>query len=488
MYTMTVDGRLLYDPRLNEYALENPTLTQDGNRFASATFTIYPDNPEYGSIRTRRSIISIYDDGELLLSLRAIKPRMAMRGGITYTCEETAAMLNDLKRRPGWFQGTPAAYIAALIADFNARYTGASPSAPDAYLDIRVPLYRTTPLMTGSDVRKCQTNLVMLGYSLSKYGIDGKYGDETANAVRRFRKDNGLSGDYIFDQAALDKMIEIFTGGSGGEGGGEEEPDPFTTGTVAGISTDTATFINDDYVGYWDLMQDKLVGEYGGYIIPRYTDEGIVIDWLTEDNLPLSTQGITFGENMADLFIETDSTDTFSVLIPLGADVRATNIHEGQAKQTPLTIASVNDGKDYLEDEDGIVLYGRKELPVRWEEVKDATELKSLGQQYMEENAVRLAETIDLSVIDLRNVNANIESLKWMTRVAVESELHNLSEVYALSRKQTPLGAPKNGKIRLGATRATLTDRIANNVQRTAQAMEYLSGRVFGLENPEPET
>lgn len=480
MYTMTVDGRLLYNPRIDEYAIENPTVTQDANRFATLTFTIYPNHPEYAGITKRRSVIAIYEDGTLVMNMRAIKSKLNFRGGITYTCEEWAAVLNDIVRRPSYYSGTPAQYLASLISDFNSRYTGMSPVAPAAYLDIDVPLYRGT---TGSDVRKLQTNLTMLGYRLPQHGIDGIFGDETANAVKRFRVDNGLSNDYVFDQDALTVMSLIFNPPEEEE----EETDPFSAGTVEGISTDTAEFINDDYIGYWDLMQEKLVEVYGGYIIPRYTAGGIVIDYLTEEYLPLSTQSIVFGENMADLFVETDATDTFSVLIPLGADVRATNIHEGQAKQTPLTIASVNNSKDYLENADGLTLYGRREMVYRWEEVKDASTLKSLGEQYLAEYSVRLADSVSLNAVDLKNVNVNAASLKWMTRINVESEKHGVTEVYALTKKTTPLGAPKTTKIQLGSSRKALTDRIADNAARASRAYSELSGRMFSVENPEEE-
>lgn len=48
-----------------------------------------------------------------------------------------------------------------------------------------------------NDVKALQEALMALGYSLPKYGADGKFGTETANAVRKFQKDNGLKVDGI---------------------------------------------------------------------------------------------------------------------------------------------------------------------------------------------------------------------------------------------------------------------------------------------------
>ena len=42
------------------------------------------------------------------------------------------------------------------------------------------------------EVESVQIALVLLGYELPKYGVDGKYGPETANAISQFKKDNKL--------------------------------------------------------------------------------------------------------------------------------------------------------------------------------------------------------------------------------------------------------------------------------------------------------
>ena len=44
----------------------------------------------------------------------------------------------------------------------------------------------------GEDVKKLQSTLKSLGYDLGKYGIDGVYGDDTANAVGKYQKDKKL--------------------------------------------------------------------------------------------------------------------------------------------------------------------------------------------------------------------------------------------------------------------------------------------------------
>ncbi|MCT2536305.1 peptidoglycan-binding protein [Aquibacillus koreensis] len=81
----------------------------------------------------------------------------------------------------------------------------------------------------GEEVEKIQQKLVSLGYSLPKYGIDGRFGDETEAAVRIFQSDQNITVDGIvgpvthesLDKAIADQTIpypgSTFSRGSTGE-------------------------------------------------------------------------------------------------------------------------------------------------------------------------------------------------------------------------------------------------------------------------------
>lgn len=65
---------------------------------------------------------------------------------------------------------------------------------PDGYYrEIRL----TSPYMRGADVTWVQTALTALGYDVGDCGIDGIYGEDTANAVGNFQCDKGLKCDEI---------------------------------------------------------------------------------------------------------------------------------------------------------------------------------------------------------------------------------------------------------------------------------------------------
>ena len=56
---------------------------------------------------------------------------------------------------------------------------------------------------TGDDVSKVQKALVDLGYTLDQYGIDGKIGSETVEAIKAFQEANGLDITGIVDEKTL---------------------------------------------------------------------------------------------------------------------------------------------------------------------------------------------------------------------------------------------------------------------------------------------
>lgn len=238
-----------------------------------------------------------------------------------------------------------------------------------------------------------------------------------------------------------------------------------------------------DYLGHWDVLQSRLVDTHGGYFMERYSGGKIYLDYLREEDLPTSTQAIRFGENLTDLFIETDSANTFSVLVPTGADIEVADEY-GETHTERLTIKTVNGGLDYIESAAGIALYGRRETTQRWQDVTQPQNLLTKAQEYLQSIAVKFKETVSLDALDLHNADASIVSYNWMDKIPVESAVHDIDETYILYKITLPLNNPLSGKIQLGETRLTLTDRILNTVNPATQAVitQMQNGEAMSLE------
>ena len=58
----------------------------------------------------------------------------------------------------------------------------------------------------GTDVGKMQEALQTAGYKLPKYGADGKFGDETAKALKKFQTDHCLKDTGRLDKQTMEQL------------------------------------------------------------------------------------------------------------------------------------------------------------------------------------------------------------------------------------------------------------------------------------------
>lgn len=348
MYTIAHDGDMFYDPRLDAYPLKAPKLLREANKIGTLTFTIFPPHPAYGTIRTLRSLFSVYKDGVLIYQGRPAYSKRTFKNGMEYKCEEVTACMNDFMFRPVTYSGDVYGLFLQVISSFNNR-----------------------------------------------------------------------SSSVAFEPGTIQNPGEVEYGEKNG------------------------------YKGHWDVLQG-FVKDFGGYIIPRYEGTKIYLDWLTDDDLPSSSQKIRFGENMTDMFIETDAVETFSGVIPLGG------VPEGGTSKIDIT--SVNAGQDVIYNEDAVALYGPRETVKEWD-ITDPQTLLDTAYAWIRGNSVKFRQSVQLKAVDLHNVDLSIESFDYMHWVQAESTRHDLSERYILSREEVPLDKPVGTNYTLGSTRRTFSEK-----------------------------
>lgn len=62
--------------------------------------------------------------------------------------------------------------------------------------------------MSGDDVKQMQECLLILGYSLGKYGADSEFGEATEKAVNLFKAANGLKADGIAGSKCIELLLD----------------------------------------------------------------------------------------------------------------------------------------------------------------------------------------------------------------------------------------------------------------------------------------
>jgi len=212
-----------------------------------------------------------------------------------------------------------------------------------------------------------------------------------------------------------------------------------------------------DYLSSWQALKTCLIDSFGGYLIVRYDEnENPILDYLA-DVPDTSTQRIEFGENLIDLALSRNASETYTACVPLGAALR--DIDPESDSDARLTIASVNDGQDFLIDSALAADYGVIFAPsslTTWDEITDANVLVNRGRDWLSGTGAQFKQTIKLSAVDLHNADANVESFQFLDKVVVSCGTLCPEEAYVLSELTIPLNNPASTGIVLGDSRPSL--------------------------------
>lgn len=219
---------------------------------------------------------------------------------------------------------------------------------------------------------------------------------------------------------------------------------------------------------------DALVERCGGYIVFT-TDPGgaRTINWY-EDLGYRSGQVIEFGENLLDFARTTDNPDLATVIIPYGAKDEETG--------AALTIESVNDDLDYIQDYEAVALRGVIAKAVYWDDVTLPENLLAKAQQYLA-NSKMLITSLQLTAVDLSDIDQNIDTFQVGDLIRVRSKPHDVDDLFLLSERTYDLLDPSKGQISLGSSTATLTGADAAGDRNSATALQRVERNVKAAQN-----
>lgn len=252
----------------------------------------------------------------------------------------------------------------------------------------------------------------------------------------------------------------------------------FTVGNVTVVDSNNSLYKISSYENTWQLLNDKLLGTYGGYFFIRKVNGVRYLDYLAE--MPgSSTQVIKFGRNLLDFSSNIELTDIATALIPLGATNEETN--------EKLTVASVNNGSDVIVSDEAIAMYGYICKTNEWSDVTLASNLLRKGQEYLSsiqwENML-----LNVRAVDLHDLNADIDEISLGDEIRVCSYPHGLDRFFPVSAMSIKLDNPADNEISLGievsANKQTMMmANIESTVSEVSETVEDLEGTVGDLES-----
>lgn len=220
---------------------------------------------------------------------------------------------------------------------------------------------------------------------------------------------------------------------------------------------------DSEYLNTWESIHKKLIETHGGYLWVRHEADGIYIDYLAELNL-LSPQKIEFGKNLLDLKRATKGQDIATAIIPLGAK-------EGESW---IDIKSVNNGVDYVYNQEAVDEYGwiyRKEV---WDDVTEPGNLLTKGNAYLMEK-IKMLYSIELDAADLATVDKTVESFHLGTQVQVTTNPHSIDRLFLVSKLSILLLQPASNKLTLGDAYYTMTEQTVKGQIATENKLVGIS-------------
>lgn len=283
----------------------------------------------------------------------------------------------------------------------------------------------------------------------------------TCEGERCFLRD-GVHRPYSYN----DTPANIFTEVLGLYNAQVEAHKQFVVGTIEGISTDAIAFENAEAETFSATI-DKLVELCGGYIVFTTNQEGQrVINWYASIGYN-NQQLIEFGENLVDFSRTTANSDLATVIVPYGA--------KDETSGERLTIASVNGGLDYIQDEEAVALRGVIAKAVYWDEIQTPEALLAQAQQYLN-TSKNLISSLVLTAIDLSLLDKNIDSFMLGDIIKVRSKPHEVNdELYQLAEQNIDFLNPQNDRVVLGKSITSLTGADAASARKTDDSIRRLN-------------
>lgn len=243
-------------------------------------------------------------------------------------------------------------------------------------------------------------------------------------------------------------------------------------GNVRGAFTDVLIYPKTtDYTNVWNLISGNLIGastgkvgknevdlsDYDRYLYIR-REKGVSYIDFVEDIGKASSQIIEFGKNLLDLSEYVDASNVYTQIIPLG---------KADSKGKRIDIKLVNGGKNYLQSDSAIALFGKIQKSVIWEDVTNRNTLKANGQRMLNK-AVEMAIKITIRAFDLHRINVNTDKIDFGDKVHVVSLPHEISSDFLCSKIAYTLDNLENTEYTFGLDFETMSGSFAS-YKRTYQ-------------------
>lgn len=498
MYQVYCDGFPIHDLRSEELVLNNnPSVTLADNDSGSFQFTISPKHPHYNDIKKLKSEITVLHNGVEIFCGRPTEEEKDFYNNKRFFCKGELNYLADSIQRPAEYHNkTVRGFLEALVEihnaqviegnvaiTFNANCKGES--ANFDYLELyyvqngkvfkALSRYRADNLAGRTFV---VPTLDFYVYWHSDGSVNNFYGFSIDSAT--MTDDAALIGTEVsslpaYNAVQTSNITAVQTAHNPYLNTSNllwhythTVPDNFVgkktfkVGAVTVVDSNDSLYRYTNYENTLDCIKEKLVKRLGGHIRIRKANGIKYLDYLA-DYPVTSDQVIEFGRNLLDFSQTLDAQDIATAIIPLGAKLEESTI---EALDERLTIKSVNNDCDFIFNQAAVNTFGWVFKTVTFDAVTVPSNLKRKGEEYL--SSVQFESLVlDVTAVDLNNVNVDISRIHLLDRVRVKSEPHGLDSFFPVTKLIISLEKPESDKIVLGSENAKVTMTGSNSSTKT---------------------
>ena len=122
MYIVKIDNEKVFDPRIDELTLIEPVVELEENNAGSFSFIIYSTHPFYNKIKRRKSIVTVYEDADIIFQGMVYELEEDFYKNKRVYCEGELSYLNDSVQRPAEYHDmTVRGLLETYINNHNAQ-------------------------------------------------------------------------------------------------------------------------------------------------------------------------------------------------------------------------------------------------------------------------------------------------------------------------------------------------------------------------------
>ena len=206
------------------------------------------------------------------------------------------------------------------------------------------------------------------------------------------------------------------------------------------------------FVGYentFDEIIENITSRIGGELRVRVVNSVRYLDLVEKIGAERDTE-IRLSKNLISITKQQDPTAIITRLLPLGARLDDGDDDEVSAVTTArVTIETVNNGRDYIDDTEGIAEFGIIEGTHIWDDVTLPINLLSRALNYLHENN-RIKTQYTVSALDLASIGLDMDTFEVGNSYQLINQIMNVDTRLRVVQKTIDIMEPQRSELEIG--------------------------------------